>query len=119
MSPSACVYVYGFDFLANNVPGVSPHHAHYVSLHCLQPWPLPSHTNKGVFFSYRGLFDLLSGITHVNISDTAKVGDLETLKSAFAKGVPVDQRDRYYKTPLMAACSHGNITTVKFLLDMG
>lgn len=55
----------------------------------------------------------------MNISDAAKVGDLETLKSAFARGISVDQRDKYYKTPLMAACAHGNIDVAVYLLQIG
>lgn len=58
-------------------------------------------------------------VTYINISDAAKVGDLETLKSAFARGVSVDQRDKYYKTPLMAACAHGNIEVAAYLLQIG
>ncbi|XP_068732245.1 ankyrin repeat and EF-hand domain-containing protein 1-like isoform X2 [Montipora capricornis] len=58
-------------------------------------------------------------ISYMNISDAAKVGDLETLKSAFARGVSVDQRDKYYKTPLMAACAHGNIDVAAYLLQIG
>ncbi|XP_058965683.2 ankyrin repeat and EF-hand domain-containing protein 1-like isoform X1 [Pocillopora verrucosa] len=58
-------------------------------------------------------------VTYMNISDAAKVGDLETLKSAFARGVSVDQRDKYYKTPLMAACAHGNIEVAAYLLQIG
>ena len=55
----------------------------------------------------------------MNISDAAKVGDVETLKSAFARGIPVDQRDKYYKTPLMAACAHGNISVARYLIQIG
>ncbi|KAK3754399.1 hypothetical protein QZH41_011175, partial [Actinostola sp. cb2023] len=57
--------------------------------------------------------------SYLNISDAAKLGDLESLKAAFIKGTHVDQRDKYYKTPLMAACSHGNIDMAQFLLDLG
>ena len=55
----------------------------------------------------------------MNISDAAKVGDVETLKSAFSRGIPVDQRDKYYKTPLMAASAHGNIDVAAYLLRIG
>lgn len=58
-------------------------------------------------------------ISYMNISDAAKAGDLETLRSAFARGVSVDQRDKYYKTPLMAACAHGNIHIASYLLQIG
>ena len=62
---------------------------------------------------------VFSDITYMNISDAAKVGDLETLKSSFARGISPDQRDKYYKTPLMAACAHGNIDVAKYLLQIG
>lgn len=62
---------------------------------------------------------LFTDITYMNISDAAKVGDLETLKSAFTRGISVDQRDKYYKTPLMAACAHGNIDVARYLLHIG
>ncbi|XP_020620565.1 ankyrin repeat and EF-hand domain-containing protein 1-like isoform X1 [Orbicella faveolata] len=58
-------------------------------------------------------------ITYVNISDAAKVGDLETLRSSFARGISPDQRDKYYKTPLMSACAHGNIDVAIYLLQIG
>ncbi|XP_020915725.1 ankyrin repeat and EF-hand domain-containing protein 1 [Exaiptasia diaphana] len=57
--------------------------------------------------------------SYLNINDAAKLGDLESLKAAFIKGTPVDQRDKYYKTPLMAACAHGNLDMAQFLLDLG
>ena len=41
------------------------------------------------------------------------------MKDAFAQGVPVDTRDKFYKTPLMAACAVGNIDVVKFLVEKG
>lgn len=65
------------------------------------------------------LFLLVTETSYLNISDAAKLGDLETLKAAFVKGTPIDQRDKYYKTPLMAACAHGNLDMAKFLLDLG
>ncbi|XP_032231944.1 ankyrin repeat and EF-hand domain-containing protein 1 isoform X2 [Nematostella vectensis] len=57
--------------------------------------------------------------SYTNISDAAKLGDLETLKAAFFRGTPIDQRDKYYKTPLMAACAHGNLDMARFLIDLG
>ena len=62
---------------------------------------------------------MFSDITYMNISDAAKVGDLETLKSSFARGISPDQRDKYYKTPLMSACAHGNIDVAIYLLQIG
>lgn len=62
---------------------------------------------------------IFTDVTYMNISDAAKVGDVETLKSAFSRGIPVDQRDKYYKTPLMAASAHGNIDVAAYLLRIG
>ena len=57
--------------------------------------------------------------TYVNINDAAKFADLDSLKLAMQKGTSVDTRDKYYKTPLMAACSVGNMDAVKYLLENG
>jgi len=55
--------------------------------------------------------------TYVNVTGAAKVNDIETLKNAFLRGTGVDQRDKYYKTPLMIACLEGHIEMVKFLIE--
>ena len=57
--------------------------------------------------------------TYMNINEAAKMGDFDSLKNAFAKGVSVDTRDKYYKTPLMVACASGHINMAKFLVDNG
>ncbi|XP_028407753.1 ankyrin repeat and EF-hand domain-containing protein 1-like [Dendronephthya gigantea] len=57
--------------------------------------------------------------TYVNLSDAVKFGDLESIKLAINNGTPVNQRDKYYKTPLMIACLYGKITIAHALLDMG
>lgn len=54
-----------------------------------------------------------------NINYLTKAGDLSSLRKAFEAGVPVDVRDHFYKTPLMAACANGNMEVVKFLLEKG
>ncbi|XP_051000673.1 ankyrin repeat and EF-hand domain-containing protein 1 isoform X1 [Acomys russatus] len=59
------------------------------------------------------------GKVFANINFIAKAGDLASLKKAFEAGVPVDTKDRFYKTPLMTACATGNIDVVKFLLEKG
>lgn len=62
-------------------------------------------------------------------------GDLHTLLDAFKSGsinsggmfnhlpiflgVPVDIRDKYYKTPLMIAAANGDLETTEFLLECG
>uniref|UniRef100_UPI003AAB4BB1 ankyrin repeat and EF-hand domain containing 1a n=1 Tax=Centroberyx gerrardi TaxID=166262 RepID=UPI003AAB4BB1 len=56
---------------------------------------------------------------YVNINYCVKSGDLESLDLAFSQGVPVDVKDRFYKTPLMVACSSGNYEVVQYLLSLG
>ncbi|CAL8352904.1 unnamed protein product [Merluccius merluccius] len=55
----------------------------------------------------------------VNINYCVMKSDLESLSRAFNLGVPVDVQDRYYKTPLMTACSSANLEVAKFLISMG
>ncbi|KAK0047251.1 ankyrin repeat and EF-hand domain-containing protein 1 [Biomphalaria pfeifferi] len=57
--------------------------------------------------------------SYVNINDAVKNGDIASLKDAFKQGVPVDIRDKFYKTPLMVACFISNIDLVRFLLENG
>ncbi|XP_043843491.1 ankyrin repeat and EF-hand domain-containing protein 1 isoform X1 [Dromiciops gliroides] len=59
------------------------------------------------------------GKIYCNINYITKAGDLASLKKAFEAGIPVDMKDRFYKTPLMAACECGNIDAVRFLLERG
>ncbi|XP_062322967.1 ankyrin repeat and EF-hand domain-containing protein 1a [Osmerus eperlanus] len=56
---------------------------------------------------------------YINISYSVKTGDLESLDLAFSQGVPVDVKDRFYKTPLMTACSSGNYDVAHYLLSQG
>ncbi|XP_076004848.1 ankyrin repeat and EF-hand domain-containing protein 1-like [Genypterus blacodes] len=56
---------------------------------------------------------------YINVNYCAKSGDLESLDLAFNQGVPVDIKDQFYKTPLMAACSSGNYEAVQYLLSKG
>ena len=75
--------------------------------------------SSGTCGTYFYCLTLPSETSYVNINEAARMGDLESIKSAFYHGTPVDQRDKYYKTPLMASCAHGNIEMAKILLDMG
>ncbi|XP_066533124.1 ankyrin repeat and EF-hand domain-containing protein 1a isoform X2 [Hoplias malabaricus] len=59
------------------------------------------------------------GKIYINISYCVKSGDIESLKLAFSQKVPVDIKDRFYKTPLMTACASGHYEVAKFLLDLG
>ncbi|XP_069706283.1 ankyrin repeat and EF-hand domain-containing protein 1 [Phaenicophaeus curvirostris] len=56
---------------------------------------------------------------YMNINYLVRAGDILSLQKAFEEGVPVDIKDKYYKTPLMTACASGNIDVVKYLLEKG
>ncbi|XP_076801547.1 ankyrin repeat and EF-hand domain-containing protein 1-like isoform X1 [Clavelina lepadiformis] len=56
---------------------------------------------------------------YMNITEAAKIGDIESLKRAFETGTEIDTRDKYFKTPLMAASAEGNLELTKFLLSLG
>lgn len=56
---------------------------------------------------------------YMNVNVASKHSDMETLKDAFCKGLHVDMRDKYYKTPLMIAAVNGNIDMVQFLVEKG
>ncbi|KAM6280964.1 ankyrin repeat and EF-hand domain-containing protein 1 [Porphyrio hochstetteri] len=56
---------------------------------------------------------------YMNINYLVRAGDVLSLQKAFEEGVPVDIKDKYYKTPLMAACASGNTDVVQYLLDVG
>lgn len=53
------------------------------------------------------------------MNEAARFGDFDTLRCNLEKGVPVDVRDKYYKTPLMTACAQGNYKMASFLIDNG
>ncbi|NXU17228.1 ANKE1 protein, partial [Pardalotus punctatus] len=57
--------------------------------------------------------------TYMDINYLVRAGDYVSLQKAFDQGVPVDIKDKYYKTPLMVACASGNIVLVEFLLEKG
>ncbi|NWT91215.1 ANKE1 protein, partial [Urocynchramus pylzowi] len=57
--------------------------------------------------------------TLMDINYLVREGDFVSLQKAFDQGVPVDIKDKYYKTPLMVACASGNIVLVEFLLGKG
>lgn len=51
--------------------------------------------------------------------EAVRHGNIESYLSALASGLPVDCRDKYNKTALMVAASHGRVDMVKFLLERG
>ncbi|XP_030643832.1 ankyrin repeat and EF-hand domain-containing protein 1 [Chanos chanos] len=56
---------------------------------------------------------------YININQCTMIEDLESLSLAFSQGHPVDVQDRFYKTPLMTACTFGNYTEAKLLIELG
>lgn len=56
---------------------------------------------------------------YVALYEAVRHSDLCSLESALASGIPVDHRDKYNKTPLMIACSHGRKDVVQLLLNNG
>ncbi|XP_054678563.1 ankyrin repeat and EF-hand domain-containing protein 1 isoform X3 [Grus americana] len=56
---------------------------------------------------------------YMNINYLVRAGDVLSLQKAFEEGVPVDIKDKYYKTPLMVACASGNTDVVQYLLEKG
>ncbi|TTO79335.1 Ankyrin repeat and EF-hand domain-containing protein 1 [Bagarius yarrelli] len=56
---------------------------------------------------------------YTNINRCVRTGDFESLCLAFSQRLSVDIRDRFYKTPLMAACSSGSYDMAEFLITLG
>ena len=56
---------------------------------------------------------------YIHLYEAVRHGDMESLMSALASGLSVDCRDKYNKTPLMVACSHGRLDVARFLLERG
>ncbi|KAJ8410301.1 hypothetical protein AAFF_G00202820 [Aldrovandia affinis] len=56
---------------------------------------------------------------YVNINHCVKTGELPSLRLAFSQQVPVDVKDRFYKTPLMTACASANYEMARFLIGLG
>lgn len=56
---------------------------------------------------------------YTDINHCVRTGDFESLCLAFSQSLPVDIRDRFYKTPLMTACSSGSYAMAKFLITLG
>lgn len=56
---------------------------------------------------------------YLALYEAVRHSDLCSLESALASGIPIDHRDKYNKTPLMIACSHGKKDVVKLLLNNG
>ncbi|XP_022108549.1 ankyrin repeat and EF-hand domain-containing protein 1-like isoform X2 [Acanthaster planci] len=57
--------------------------------------------------------------TYINVTDAAKMTDLDSLRRAYSHGRSVNTQDKYYKTALMVACAQGNLEVARFLLENG
>ncbi|KAK2141624.1 hypothetical protein NP493_5178g00002 [Ridgeia piscesae] len=58
--------------------------------------------------------------TYTRLNDAAKHNDLDSMTGVFEKNKAlVDTKDKFYKTPLMIACLHGNLQVTKFLVENG
>lgn len=92
-----------------------PQHIHFTDINRFNRDKPPSHPLQDDSAWYLKSPDK----AFVNISHAAKNGDLNTLLDAFKRGLPVDIRDKYYKTPLMLAASKGDVKTCNFLISCG
>ncbi|NXJ75116.1 ANKE1 protein, partial [Trogon melanurus] len=84
------------------------------SYHCNQDHPSahPVHDDRAWYIDEPGK-------VYMNINYLVRAGDILSLQKAFEEGVPVDIKDKYYKTPLMVACASGNVDVVQYLLEKG
>ncbi|KFQ30413.1 Ankyrin repeat and EF-hand domain-containing protein 1 [Mesitornis unicolor] len=84
------------------------------SSHCKQDHPSahPVHDDRAWYIEEPGKI-------YMNINCLVRTGDILSLQKAFEEGVPVDIKDKYYKTPLMTACASGNRDVVQYLLEKG
>lgn len=57
--------------------------------------------------------------TFMHINEAVKYNDIESIKLALKEGLDVNEKDRFYKTPLMLACLEGNYELTKFLIENG
>ena len=56
----------------------------------------------------------------MELYEAVRHSDMDSLRSALElEAVPVDVRDKYNKTPLMVACTHGRVDVVQYLIDKG
>ncbi|XP_068599586.1 ankyrin repeat and EF-hand domain-containing protein 1-like [Brachionichthys hirsutus] len=56
---------------------------------------------------------------YISVNYCVARGDLKSVAHALSRGVPVDVKDPYYKTPLMAACLSHNLGMAQYLLSQG
>ena len=57
--------------------------------------------------------------TFIHVNEVIKYNDKESLKAAIQRGFDVNQKDKYYKTPLMLACLEGNLDAAQYLISQG
>ena len=54
--------------------------------------------------------------TFIHVNEVIKYNDKESLKSAVHNGFNVNQKDKFYKSPLMLACLEGNLDAAQYLI---
>ncbi|KAK3537895.1 hypothetical protein QTP70_022444 [Hemibagrus guttatus] len=57
--------------------------------------------------------------SYINLNQCVTRDEYELLELAFSQNIPVDTRDRMYKTPLMTACMKGKHQMAQFLISHG
>jgi len=60
-----------------------------------------------------------SGARFIHINEVIKYNDRESMKAAVKDGLDLDQKDKFYKTPLMMACLEGNLQMARYLVSHG
>lgn len=72
-----------------------------------------------MIYTYTHIILYISERQYIHLYEAVRHGDMESLMSALASGLSVNCRDKYNKTPLMVACSHGRLDVARFLLERG
>ena len=62
---------------------------------------------------------VFTGARFIHINEVIKYNDRESMKAAVKDGLDLDQKDKFYKTPLMMACLEGNLQMARYLISHG
>jgi len=97
-------------------PDYIPRHDHYTDLGRFnrdEPPEHPLQDDSGWYLHHPER-------TYMRLNDAAKHNDLDSMTGVFERNKAlVDTKDKFYKTPLMIACLHGNLQVTKFLVENG
>ena len=55
----------------------------------------------------------------MHVNEAVKYDDKESINVAIQEGFDINEKDRFYKTPLMMACLEGNLEVAQMLIDNG